>query len=155
MKVKTRILNGIGLLCFAISLLLPVAIPDSSSPGYDKYISYTDINLIGAWYLLFGWYIAFKAAGISWWANVFLLLSWFWPKNLKVSFILKCLAVVFSLFFFVNGQFALQHTSYVGGNGSSTFTMVDIIPTYGYIFWLASLIFFLSVGWMKFFNQHT
>ncbi len=153
-KVKTRILSNVGLLCFVVSLLLPVAVPDNSSPVFNKLTTYNDVNMIGVWYLLLGWYVAFKAVGISWWANVLLLLSWFWSKNLKVSFILKCLAIVFSLFFFVNRQFALQHSSYVGGNGSSEFTMVDITPSYGYIFWLSSLVFFLWVDWMKVFNQH-
>ncbi|WP_316804463.1 hypothetical protein [Pedobacter nototheniae] len=128
MEKKNRRLKYIGIACFIISLILPVA-------G-------TNTDDAGIWYLLMGWTEAFTRAGISWWANIFVLLAWFTRKNFKLSLVFKGTAVFFALTFIINGHTFHGNMGIVGGGGGSTI-IESAVPGIGYAFWLASLIIFL------------
>ncbi|MGU3375022.1 hypothetical protein [Chryseobacterium sp. M5A1_1a] len=142
-QTKNKQLKYIGIVCFIISLLLPVPIPMSDGAS----ISFDDV---GIWYLLFGWMVSFTLAGISWWANVFLILSWFNRKNLTLSLVFIGIAVFLALTFIVNAHSFQTSMGIVGGSGNSSLNVERALPGVGYAFWLASLIIFLLRARAKF-----
>ncbi|MFP3597016.1 hypothetical protein SB679_09815 [Chryseobacterium sp. SIMBA_029] len=135
LQTKDKDLKYIGIACFIISLLLPVPIPVYNEGS----ISFNDA---GIWYLLLGWSEAFSWDGISWWANVFLLLSWFKRRNLTLSLIFISIAVFLALIFMVNAHAFQANMGVVGGGGGSL-DIIRMFPGIGYAFWLGSLIIFL------------
>ncbi|MCT2562123.1 hypothetical protein [Chryseobacterium herbae] len=141
-QIKNRNLKYLGITCFIFSLLLPVPIPlyDEGSISFDD---------AGIWYLLLGWSEAFSWEGISWWANVFLLLSWFKRRNLKLSLIFISIAVFLALIFMVNAHAFQANMGIVGGGGGSV-EIIRMFPGIGYAFWLGSLILFLLKSREKF-----
>lgn len=140
-RKKNKLLKHLGVACFIISLLLPVAIPVFDDISFDDN---------GIMYLVFGWYLAFSLTGISWWANVFLLLSWLSRKNLKLSLIYDSIALFLALAFIFNAHVFHVSMGIVGGGGNSSITPESALPGIGYIFWLGSLVLFLLRSRAKF-----